>query len=359
MKVAILSFFNGHIERGLENWTYELSSRLSKKYEVVVFQNGIKKTDQSFKIISTKIPVNWTKSNPSFTPKRRLFLDYWSLLIASFTIKVWPILWKENFDIIIPTNGGWQSFLVRVLSLLKGSKMVIVGHSGRGWDDRFNSWCFPNTFITLTQSATRWVKKTNPFIKVVHIPNGVNLNRFNPQGEKLLVKLKKPIILCASALVPSKRIDLVVRAVGKLDHYNLLVVGGGELEEELDNLGKKLFGDRFLLTKLPYHQMPKVYRSADIFALTSWHSEAFPLVYLEALASNLPVVATDDEVRREIVGDAGILVNPENTDSLAQAISKALTTKWNGKPRKQAEKFNWDKIVKEYEKVFNEVVGQK
>ena len=59
---------------------------------------------------------------------------------------------------------------------------------------------------------------------------------------------------------------------------------------------------------------------------------------VEAMASGLPVVATDDPIRREIVGDAGLFVDPTDTNKFANTIEKALNTNWGEKPRKQAEK---------------------
>ena len=102
-------------------------------------------------------------------------------------------------------------------------------------------------------------------------------------------------------------------------------------------------------------EMPSLYRSADIFTLPSESSEAFGNVLVEAMASGLPVVVTRDPIRAEIVGDAGILVDPSDLDSYTNALSSALESGWNEKPRKQAEKFDWDKITLEYELVFNQI----
>ncbi len=96
-----------------------------------------------------------------------------------------------------------------------------------------------------------------------------------------------------------------------------------------------------------------MYRSADLFTFSTVPWESFGIVLVEAMASGLPVVATDDPIRREIVGDAGLFVDPIDTDAYAAAIQKALDTDWGNKPRLQAEKFSWDKIAKQYETLFN------
>jgi glycosyltransferase involved in cell wall biosynthesis len=105
--------------------------------------------------------------------------------------------------------------------------------------------------------------------------------------------------------------------------------------------------------------MPEVYRSADVFTLPSASSEAFGNVLVEAMATNLPVVATNDPIRHEIVGEAGILIDPENTEEYAAALQKALEINWGEKSRKQAEKFSWDKIALKYEELFLSLTKRK
>lgn len=350
MKIAIISFYSGNISRGVESWTKEIASHLSKDHDLTVFQNGAEgKDDKEYKVISTNIPQDSSHQDSRNTLRRFFFIDYWSILVFKFTWKIVPYLWKEDFDIYIPTNGGWQSILIKLLSLIKRSKIIIVGHSGKGWDDRMNLWTFPDTFIALTKDAYKWAKSINSYVTVKQIPNGVDLKKFTKEGAKLKLKFENPVILCVGALNPTKRIDLAIKAVSLLPNVDLLVVGEGDNKAEIQELGDKLLSARFHLINVSYEQMPEVYRGASLFTLPSWSREAFPLVYLEALSSNLPIVATDDSIRQEIIGDAGILVDVEDQEKYADALRQALDKKWGDKPRQQASKFSWDKIAKEYE----------
>jgi glycosyltransferase involved in cell wall biosynthesis len=106
------------------------------------------------------------------------------------------------------------------------------------------------------------------------------------------------------------------------------------------------------MVSVPFEKMPEIYRMADVFTLPSASSESFGNVLVEAMASGLPVVATDDPVRREIVGEAGIFIDPTNTDEYAKALQKALDTNWGDAPRRQAEKFSWDSIAQKYEELM-------
>lgn len=356
MKIAILSFYSGHLERGVENWTRQIAGRLAKKHEVTVFQNGPKGSGLSYKVVSTNLKVDWKAKHSRGTLVRMVFVDYWSRLIALFTLKILPRLCEERFDLIVPTNGGWQVALMRLFTWVRGGKLVIVGHSGPGWDDRNNLWSFPNVFVALSSRAKKWAERANPFVRVVTIPNGVDLKRFRPEGEKVKIPLARPITLMVAAPEKGKRMELAIYAVAKLAKGSLLILGGGYEKERVRKLGKRLLRKRFLMKQVSFEKMPKYYRSADLFTLSSWKHEAFGIVYLEAMSSNLPVVATDDELRREIINDAGILVDPTDTDAYAEALRKALKTNWGNKPRKQAEKFSWDKVIRQYEKLFESLI---
>jgi len=102
------------------------------------------------------------------------------------------------------------------------------------------------------------------------------------------------------------------------------------------------------------HQtMPFVYTACDLFSYPTSPWESFGIAMLEAMASGLPVVATDDPIRREIVGNAGLFVDPTDSAAYARVLEKALNTNWGDKPRHQAAKFSWDKIVALYDLCFH------
>lgn len=283
MKISILSFYSGQVERGVETWASEVQKRLPQ-VEIISGKSAI----ESFK--------DWSSA-----------------------------------DIVIPTNGRFQVLVCRIGTWVKGKPMIVFGHAGRGADDKWNLLCSPNVFVAFTKTQQKWAEKYKlPWTKVLLIPHAVDTSRF--------VSAKKPrqrIILCVAANIPSKRVHLVKSAVEKLKGFKLHTIGEG-------NSVQAAFSD-----------MPNIYQKADVFCFVPWEAEAFGLVFLEALATNLPVVTINDPIRREIVGEAGVFVDdPENVNSLANVIKDAYETKWGDKPRKQALKFSWDKIIKKYENLF-------
>lgn len=307
MKIVFLSRNQNSAQRGAENFVNEISKELSKSHEVQVLSG--KEAD---------------------------------------SIELY-----KDFDVVVPINGRTQSLKASLGRLFKKYKLLITGHSGIGRDDIWNiTFAKPDVFVALTEKEEDWAKKWAWGSKVVKIPNGVDLKKFSPTGEKIQIDLPKPVILSVGALDWYKYHDRAIEAVSRLDKGSLLVLGKGPLKQKLADMGKKLLGERFKIESYRYDDMPEVYRSVDLFTLPSWDREAFGLVYLEAMASGLGIVAPDDSSRREIVGDAGILVEVSNIPEYANAIEQALKSDWSKKAKAQAEKFSWDKIAKRYEEVM-------
>lgn len=311
-RVVFLSRYVGIVNRGVETYVLELSKRLKKDFEVEILSGA--DADDFSKII------------------------------------------KGKFDIVIPTNGRLQSLKASAGRFLSQThyKTIISGQAGVGRDDIWNIFVtFPNAYVALTDYEKDFAKKWSWKTKVVKIPNGVDLNKFKPIGPKIELNLPRPVILSVGALEWYKHHELTIKAIARLEKGSLIIVGNGSKKEELMSIGKKLLGDRFKISELSFVEMPEIYRSADVFTLPSWIRESFGIVYVEAMASGLPVVAPDDIPRREIIGKAGIFIDVFNAEKFAEALKKAVQYSWDGLPRKQAEKFDWDKIAEEYIKLIN------
>lgn len=354
MKVVFLSFYSGINQRGVERWVYELATRISEKHKVIVFQNkelGLR-TKYIVKIAGIKYEAG-RRSQNWFT--KHLFIDYDSISVLKFTIKILSGLLSERYDLIIPTDGGWEPAIIRIITWIRRRKMMIVGHAGIGWDDANNLWAFPDIFIALSTPALQWARKVNPFVRTEYVPDAVDLKRFNPDGKKVDLRLTRPIALCVSALESGKRIDLIIKAVARAGDISLLVCGRGELKDEINTLGKQLLGDRFRLDGIGFQEMPNIYRSCDILLSASLPSYSFEIVLLEALASGLPVIANRDMIRKEIIGDAGVLLNPEDTEKFAYVIKRVLRERWVERSKSQAKKFSWEKISLRYLELLNNI----
>lgn len=359
MRIAFVNFYSGIAQRGGETYTDSLARHLSSKHKVIVFQAGPVNGEKNYPVEQIKVsyrPNHHHSQLPVTHPLKRLFLDYFHLRECVFTIKLLPKLWKIKPDVILPLNSGWEALLLRMFSTIINAKIIISGQSGPGWNDRVNLYIHPDVFVALTKAQAVWAKKATPWKnqKIVIIPNGVDTLVFSPKGEKREVNLPKPIVLVVGAAIKSKNIQSTIKAVAKLGKTSLLVLGVGPMEKEEDSLGKKLLGSRYKRLKVAHKNMPAVYRSSDIFTLCSNSSEAFGIAYLEAIASGLPCVATDDASRREILDNVGIYVkDPKNSQEYAKKLQEALKQKSPEIYINRARKCSWNKIADLYEKILD------
>lgn len=355
-RIAILSFYSGVVDRGVETFAYEMACRLGKSYEVTVFSSGKIPTSIKFKNIQIKVKANIPKASGGLLGK--FYFDWQSLKILLFTLRLIPYLFKNKFDVLIVLNGGWQTFISRIITKLTKTKMIIPGEAGIGSDDAWNLLFRPDVFVALTASQSKWAARLQSEVRIEIIPNGVDLSKFNPKISPAKISLAKPIAVCSSALVPYKRVDLTVKAIAKTKNLSLLVLGDGQMRGQIDSLGKRFLQNRYLRLSVPYQDMPAYYKAGDVFTLAS-ETEAFGSSYIEAMACNLPVVTTSDDSREEIVGRAGILTNPENTSQYAKDLNIAASTNYRNIPYDQALKFSWNKVAARYQGLINELVKNK
>ncbi len=355
-KIAILSFYSGVVERGVENFVFELTKRLKSKHQITIFQAGKQIQDPTIRTYQIKAFAQSPKSSTSLISK--LYLDWQSIKILIFTVFCIPKLVTSKYEIILPLNGGWQVVLIRILTKLTGAKMLISGHAGIGSDDAWNIFIRPDVFVALTSSQWSWAKEIAPEMKTKMLHNGVDLSVFNPKVKPMKINLKKSIVICASALVPYKRIDLTIKAVAKSKELSLLLLGDGQMQGYLDSLGKRILNNRYMRLNPPYGQMPHYYKAGNVFTLAS-KTEAFGISYLEAMACNLPVVTTNDASRQEIVGNAGILTDPVNISLYAKDLEIAAKTNYRNIPYDQALKFSWNKVANKYLKLIRDITRKR
>lgn len=148
-----------------------------------------------------------------------------------------------------------------------------------------------------------------------HIPNGMDLRRFSPQGPAAPIPVtgEGPLIGTVAALRPEKALDRLLRACALLaaegQAFRLAIIGDGAERAGLEKLAMSLgLGRRVIFTgHLP--EPSDVYRALDIFALSS-STEQMPFSILEAMGTGLPIASTD-------VGDVGFMVSAENRPFLA------------------------------------------
>jgi D-inositol-3-phosphate glycosyltransferase len=159
------------------------------------------------------------------------------------------------------------------------------------------------------------------------IPNGVDTDAFAPADAERALSARRrfgipdgsPVVLYVGRLVAKKNVAALVGALGELDGpWHALVVGDGPERPVLAALA----GHCTHLADVAPSDMPDVYAAADLLVLASV-GEGMPLAVLEALASGLPVVLSDDPAFSSLE-QAGAVLVAATRPAIAVAIRSLL-----------------------------------
>ena len=175
---------------------------------------------------------------------------------------------------------------------------------------------------------------------------GVDAETFYPERreEGLAVRERhglsdRRVITCVSRLMPRKGQDTLIKALPRIqravgDDVALLIVGGGPYRTQLSSLvdGAGLGNDVVITGGVPWEELPAHYAAGDVFAMPcrtrqrGWDVEGLGIVYLEASATGLPVVAGDSGGAPDAVleGETGFVVGGGDEDALVRRIGQLL-----------------------------------
>ena len=123
-----------------------------------------------------------------------------------------------------------------------------------------------------------------------------------------------------------------------------------------------LVDDVIFTGQVSEESLPLFYNSADLFVFPSLY-EGFGLPPLEAMACGCPVIAADTTSLPEVVGDAGMLIPPENSNELSRLICRVvLDSKMYGsmvdKSLEQVKKFSWDCAAMKTKELYLRFAGE-
>ena len=183
-----------------------------------------------------------------------------------------------------------------------------------------------------------------PRAALEHLPPGVDVERFRPDPDaraELRARYglgDRPVIVCLSRLVPRKGQDMLIRALprirSRVDGAALAIVGGGPYLPTLRRLATSLdVADHVIFTEgVAPAELPAHHTMADVFAMpcrtrgAGLDLEGLGIVYLEASASGVPVVAGQSGGAPEAVkeGRTGFVVDGRSIDQIADAVSRIL-----------------------------------
>jgi len=321
--------------------------------------------------------------------------------IARLTISPWlssrvqAVLDRENFD-VVHLHEPLQPMLCTTVLRLSHAANIGTFHAcyrrpkyslGKPLD----GYNFGRPFITMilkrrarkldgkiavSEPAMEFANKYFPGDYNI-IPNGVDVEHFSPEVAPIDKFCDGKVnILFTGRLEKRKGLNYLIEAYRRvkqeIPNCRLIVVGPGtrlrgKYEKKVSRNDLK---DVVFTGYVSYDELPRYYKTADIFCAPATGWESFGIVLLEAMAVGTPVIASNIEGYSRLVthGVNGLLVPPEDEEMLAQALvslikDESLRQQMGARGRLKAQEYGWEDIAQRvldyYIQVLNQLTREK
>ena len=166
------------------------------------------------------------------------------------------------------------------------------------------------------------------------VPNGVDMSRFRPTGRKYedISGLKGKKVLFLGRLDERKGLGqllLAFRLLQKEMDAHLVIAGTGPRKTTYESYVKEHGLTEYIhfLGFIPNKDIPSIYRSCDIYCSPALGGETFGIVLIEAMASGVPVIASNIDGYRQVIEDGknGLLFDPHSPEDIKQRLLSVLS----------------------------------
>ncbi len=193
------------------------------------------------------------------------------------------------------------------------------------------------------------------------LPNGVDRERFNPEGPVLEKGVKGRFnLLFVGRDEPRKGLDVLLKALPLVreNHPEVRLLVAGVEDPDAGHEGITWLG------RLPDDLVPRAYRSAQLMVSPALGMESFGIVLVEAMASGLPVIASAIPGYRAVVEDGvqGRLFPPGDHRALARALEELIVDdagrqEMAASALARAAVFSWDNLVEDVEDAYGDAIS--
>lgn len=203
------------------------------------------------------------------------------------------------------------------------------------------------------------------------IPNGIDLDHFGADAKPIERFMDGKLnLLFVGRMEKRKGLRFLLAAFSRLKweypQLRLIVVGPGPIDAPSERiLGERHMEDVEIIGGVTHEDLPRYYRTADIFCAPATGGESFGIVLLEAMASGVPVLASDIPGYSGVIteGENGLLFSPKDDESLASSIAHLvrrpdLRAQVAERGRAYVQRFSWRQVASEvldyYARLFDE-----
>jgi len=358
MKVGLISFHTfsqpGGVKRHILGLADEFRKRGIETKIIVPRRKASENYGPDVIILGKSFAVNYAGSQGD------LFLNF-------NPTKVGKVLDKEKFDVLHFHNFGLPS----AFEILEKSKSlnILTFHANierNNFLENVPGFMYViNKFLQRKMAGIIGVAPLNLDVAKYYdgfktvIPNGIDLNKFKPEGPKIEKFIDEKInILFLGRLEERKGLIYLLKAYKILSqkdkNIRLIIVGEGPLKKEYQNWVKENKLENVIFeTKMVEEQAPEYYRSCDIYCSPAIYGESFGIVLIEAMATGKPVVAYANKGYEGVLGKGKgnkFLIKPKDIKTLAKKLEDLIKNEKLRKEMgdwgiKEAKKYSWTKIA--------------
>jgi glycosyltransferase involved in cell wall biosynthesis len=268
----------------------------------------------------------------------------------------------RNPNVFTRMEQGWPTYQRLRLKALRALAWLSTRNADR--------------ILFVSEDSARWIGDVMALPEwrrtVVH--HGIDTSDWRAQGSDPVTSPKDGVILSVSSIYRYKNFVRLIEAYAQLarkrpDVPDLVIVGDDQDPEYHQKMiaaraaTGELAQNIHLVGAVAYEQVREYYRNASLFVFPSY-LETFGHPLLEAMGCDLPVVAADLPVFREIAGDAVLYADPFKVESLATAMEDALVSdvqrrRMIERGRERVAMFSWHRSATRLMSMFDELLEER
>ncbi len=348
-------------------WVSEVYYYLKDKYQVSIYVSPHKNEFDSFDTVHIH-NYKYIKIFKKILP-RKIFRKLKSL----YSLSAAKHIGAHHYDVVHIHNR--PEYLYNMRKYNPNAKIILHLHNDHlikySSKELYKICSSVDIIVGCSKYITANIIKAAPEFKskCYTVYNGVNLKTFN----KIPIKEQYnfPVILFVGRIVKQKGLHILIQAFKEVlkvyPSAHLYIIGAAKATSRfkkhsylkyLKSISDGIKDNVYFIGRVPNESLATYYSIADVFVCPSIWEEPFGMVITEAMACECAVVASNTGGIPEVVGDVGILVDPNNVDALKSAIIRILRnpqlkTTYGSMARKRAEDlFSWENIAKSFNKLL-------
>ena len=369
MQIGIDARIVHYARGGISNYVLRLLpalAALDRTTEYIVFHSRKDREPARYRPGTNFCPV------PCWTPSHHRW-ERWALSVEVARVRP-DLLHTTDF---IPPLGGYRRLVITVHDLTFLHYPQFLTAESFRYYNRQITWAVQRADHILTDSYASRDDLVNMLavpkdkITVVHLAADPMFRPLSPEHARSVAArydLRPGFLLCVGTLEPRKNVPGLLQAYrmlldAQVTSAPLVIVGGKgwlyhEIFERITVL--RLTEHVRFLHNVPDEDLPGLYNAAALLTTPSFY-EGFGLPALEAMACGTPVVVSNRSSLPEVVGEAGLLTDPDDPTAIADELARVLTDaslreRLRAKGLAQAARFSWERAARETLVVYRSVL---